>query len=76
MRDCQDDARGETQFYIIFRIKTKNREAFFMERIRAKDVQKSNDKITDILKALLVSYVITGGLLLLLSLLLYKFSFA
>ena len=47
-----------------------------MERIRAKDVQKNSDKIADILKTLLVSYIITGGLLLLLSLLLYKFSLA
>jgi len=45
-----------------------------MERMRAKDVQKSSDKITDILKALLISYILTGGFLLLLSLLLYKFS--
>lgn len=45
-----------------------------MERIKSKEIPKENEKIVHILKALLVSYIITGGLLLLLSLLLYKFS--
>ena len=45
-----------------------------MERTRTKEIPNGNEKIVHILKALLVSYIMTGGFLLLLSLLLYKFS--
>lgn len=45
-----------------------------MEKIREKNEQLGSDRVVHILKALLVSYVLTGGLLLLLALLLYRFS--
>ncbi len=45
-----------------------------MERVRGKNEVQNDDKILHILKALLLAYVFTGGLLLLLALLLYKFS--
>lgn len=45
-----------------------------MERIREKNVQQGSDRVVHILKALLAAYILTGGFLLLLALLLYKFS--
>jgi len=47
-----------------------------MERVSNKKEMQNNDKAGNMLKALLISYVLTGGLLLLLSLLLYKFAFS
>ncbi len=44
-----------------------------MERMGRKDDARENDKIVHILKALLAAYVLTGGLLILLALLLYRF---
>ena len=46
-----------------------------MERVRNKNEAQNDDKVVHILKALLVSYILTGALLLLLALLLYKFAF-
>lgn len=47
-----------------------------MERVRKQNEAQNDDKVVHILKALLVSYILTGGLLLLLALLLYKFAFS
>ena len=47
-----------------------------MERVRGKNEVQNDDKAVHILKALLISYVLTGGSLLLLALLLFKFAFS
>lgn len=47
-----------------------------MERVGNRNDIQNDDKIIHILKALLAAYVLTGGLLLVLALLLYKFAFS
>jgi len=45
-----------------------------MERMKEKKEYLESSRVIDILKALMFSYILTGGFLLLLALLLYKFS--
>ena len=45
-----------------------------IKRVRGKNDLQENNKSVHILKALLISYILTGGMLLLLALLLYKLS--
>ena len=45
-----------------------------IKRVKSKNDLQENNKTVHILKALLISYILTGGLLLLLALLLYKLS--
>lgn len=45
-----------------------------MDKLKGKNDVQNNDMAVHILKTLLASYIITGGLLLMLSLLLYKFA--